>query len=78
MVTKGRMRLMGQPPAMNTAGGLPPALGAPHLYHIGAEGFFLEQGSAIGLTPEQQATLSAIKEKADLAYTATQRKVDDA
>lgn len=74
----GKVRLLGHPPTTNAAGGLPGATGAPHLYHVGAEGFFLEQGTAIGLTADQQAKLSAIKEKADVAYTATQRKLDDA
>ena len=74
----GRKRLLGQPSAMNAAGGLPAARGAPHIYHVGADGFFLEHASAIGLTPEQQSKLSAIKEKAELAYAATQQKIDEA
>ncbi len=71
----GKARLMGQPLASASGGGLPSTPGAPHLYHVGAQSFFLEQASAIGATPEQQAQLSSIKDKAELAYSATQGKI---
>ena len=75
----GMARMLGQPPmtgASNAKGGLPPAMGAPHLYHLGAETFFLDQAGAIGLTGEQQKKLAALKEGAALAYATTQRKID--
>ena len=78
VTTPGRTALLGQPPASNAPGALPPAPGAPHLYHLGAEGFFLEQGRAIGLTDEQRRRLTAIKEKAERAYSETQRKIEEA
>jgi hypothetical protein len=76
----GMARLLGQPPAMGpgAGGGLPAAMGAPHLYHLGAETFFIDQAAAVGATPDQQSKLTAIKEKALLAYTTAQRKVDQA
>ena len=71
----GKARVMGQPLASTSGGGLPSTPGAPHLYHVGAQSFFLEQASAIGVTPEQQTKLSSIKDKAELAYSATQGKI---
>lgn len=74
----GNIALMGHPAPMNATEQLPSAEGAPHLYHIGAEGFFLAQGSAVGLTPEQQGKLATIKEKTERAHAATQRKIVEA
>ena len=75
----GMARLFGQPPmpsGASAAGGLPQAIGAPHIYHLGANTFFLDQASAIGLTTEQQKKLTALKESAATAYATTQRKID--
>jgi hypothetical protein len=77
----GMARLLGRPPAMNAPpaiGALPTAMGAPHIYHLGADGFFADQSPAIGFTPEQQTKLAAIKEKATSAYATVQRKIDQA
>ena len=75
----GMARMLGQPPmpgGSSAGGGLPPAMGAPHLYHLGADTFFLDQATAIGLTSEQQKTLTALKENAATSYATTQRKID--
>ncbi len=74
----GRTRLLGQAPEVGAAGELPPAAGAPHLYHLGAENFFIERAVALGFTTQQEAQLSAIKEKAERTYGATQQEIDQA
>jgi hypothetical protein len=77
----GMSRMLGQPPMMGAPApksDLPAALGAPHIYHIGAETFFVDQASAIGLTSQQQSKLAALKESATLSYATTQRKIDQA
>ena len=60
----------------SVAESLPPAPGAPHIYHLGRDSFFLDQASAIGLTREQQQRLAALKEGAAIAYENTQRRID--
>ncbi len=75
----GMARLLGRPPMAGdstSSGMLPTAIGAPHLYHLGADTFFLDQASAVGLTSEQQKKLTALKEDASAAYATTQRKID--
>ena len=74
----GMARMLGQPPSASAsmAAGLPAAIGAPHIYHLGADNFFLDQVSAIGLTTEQQKKLSSLKESGAVAYATTQRKID--
>ena len=75
----GMARMLGQPPmagGSGASGGLPAAMGAPHIYHLGADTFFLDQASAIGLTSEQQKRLTALKENASIAYVTTQRKIE--
>jgi hypothetical protein len=74
----GMARMLGQPPnaGASTAAGLPSAIGAPHIYHLGADTFFLDQASAIGLTPEQQKKLTSLKESGAMAFATTQRKID--
>ena len=42
---------------------LPGFPGAPHIYHIGATGFFLDHGDAIKLTTEQLSSLTQVKRK---------------
>jgi hypothetical protein len=53
------------------------AVAAPHLFHLGAVSFFLDQ-EELSPTPEQRSTLSAIRETAVLGYATTQRKIDQA
>ncbi len=75
----GMARMLGKPPmagASTAAGSLPPAMGAPHIYQLGADTLFLDQASAIGLTREQQKSLTALKERAAVANATTQRKID--
>lgn len=75
----GMARMLGQPPmagGSGPAGGLPPAMGAPHIYHLGADTFFLDQASAIGLTSDQQKKLAGLKDSAALGYATTQRKIE--
>ena len=50
---------------------------APHLFHLGASGFFLDHPE-IALTVEQRSKLSAIRETAGLGYATAQRKIDQA
>ena len=79
MAPPGMARMLGQPPMASgsgASGGLPSATGAPHIYHLGADTFFLDQATAIGLTDEQQKRLTALKEKSAVAYATTQRKID--
>ena len=71
-------RMLGEPldaRGANVAGGLPATLGIPHLYHLAADGFFLAQANAVGLTDEQQKKLTALKQHAAVAFAATQRRV---
>ena len=58
------------------SGALPAATGAPHLYHLGADSFFLDQANTVGLTSEQQRALTALKENAAMAYATTQRRIE--
>jgi hypothetical protein len=77
----GMARMLGQPPMQDStggAGGLPSAIGAPHIYHVGADGFFLDQATAIGLTGEQKSKLALLQKSAALAYATTQRKMEQA
>lgn len=75
----GMARMLGQPPmtsGSSAAGSLPSAMGAPHIYHLGADTFFLDRESAIGLTSEQKKKLTSLKESAAASYATTQRKID--
>lgn len=75
----GMARVLGQPMITGTqsvGGALPAAIGAPHIYHVGADGFFLDQASAIDLTKAQQASLAALKESATNAYATARRKIE--
>ncbi len=79
MAPTGMARMLGQPPMASASGasaGLPSATGAPHIYHLGADTFFLDQAKAVGLTEAQQKRLTALKEKSAVAYATTQRKID--
>ncbi len=75
----GMARMLGRPPmasSANAKGSLPPAIGAPHIYHLGADTFFLDQASAIGLTGDQRIKLTALKEDATASYATVQRRID--
>jgi Spy/CpxP family protein refolding chaperone len=52
--------------------------GAPHLYHIGSNGFFLNHSRHITLTQDQSLTLKHVKEKAMLNRASEQRKINQA
>jgi Spy/CpxP family protein refolding chaperone len=52
--------------------------GAPHLYHIGSNGFFLNHSRHIRLTQDQSLTLKHVKEKAMLNRASEQRKISQA
>jgi Spy/CpxP family protein refolding chaperone len=64
--------------AMGMATSLPGFPGISHLYHIGAEGFFLNHVEHITLSQDQRKKLNRIKEKALLGESSCQRKVEDA
>lgn len=68
---QGQAGLLGRAPAALTA-----APGAPHIYHVAAEDFFLDRADDLGLTSEQRARLTAIRDKAELDLATTQRGVD--
>ena len=72
----GMMGKGGSSMAMPSA--LPGFLGASHLYHIGATGFFLDHPRHIALTTQQQAALNIAKEKALLAKSTADRAVKQA
>ncbi|MBX9678405.1 MAG: periplasmic heavy metal sensor [Gemmataceae bacterium] len=69
------MKNMGK---MQMKSALPSFPGASHLYHIGASDFFLNHPKHIDLTTKQKGALSRLKEKALLAKTSAQRKIDEA
>ena len=72
------VRVLGAAPAlMSGSQPLPHAGAAPHLFHLGAESFFLDH-EELALTIEQRTMLSAIRETAMLGYATTQRKIDQA
>ncbi len=56
---------------------LPGFPGASHLYHIGAEGFFLNHDTHITLTADQREELNRIREKALLGDSSCGRKVEE-
>ncbi|UXI66068.1 periplasmic heavy metal sensor [Tahibacter amnicola] len=57
---------------------LPGFPGEPHLYHLGAEDFFLSRSQRIGLSVEQQVTLAGIRERALLARADAGREIEAA
>jgi Spy/CpxP family protein refolding chaperone len=63
---------------MKMSSSLPGFPGASHLYHIGAEGFFLNHDVHITLTADQRSRLAHIKEKALLGSSSCGRKVEEA
>ena len=52
------------------------AVEAPHLLHVGAKDFFLDQARRINLSPEQKANLSKIKADAASAKATSQKGID--
>ncbi len=56
---------------------LPGFPGAPHLYHIGSTGFFLDHPQHITLSTGQQAALNRIKDKSAVDQTNTDRRLAD-
>jgi Spy/CpxP family protein refolding chaperone len=69
----GRMATMSAPSSAATG-----QAGAPHLYHIGSNGFFLTHSRHIRLTQDQSLTLKQVKEKAMLNRASEQRKISQA
>ena len=64
--------------AMGMATSLPGFPGISHLYHIGAEGLFLNHVEHITLSADQRRKLNKIKEKALLDGSSHERKVEEA
>lgn len=56
---------------------LPGFPGAPHLYHVGSTGFFLDHSQHITLSAGQQSALNRIKEKSSVDQTNTDRRLAD-
>lgn len=56
---------------------LPGIPGVSHLYHIGSMGFFLDQPQ-LGVSPDQQSTLSRIMERALLERDNANRRIEEA
>ena len=70
----GGMKSMGK---MQMKAALPSFPGASHIYHVGATDFFLNHPEHITLTSKQKGDLGRLKEKAVLAKTSAQRKIDE-
>lgn len=64
--------------SMDLGSNLPGFPGASHLYHIGADGFFLNHDAHITLSAGQRKELNRIKEKALLGGSSFARKVEEA
>lgn len=65
--------------AMNGSSSVTPSqVDAPHFYHLGSNGFFLNHWRHISLTPDQILTLKHVKEKAMLNRASVQRGIDQA
>jgi len=78
MMGMGMSRMGGGMSMGGMASALPGFPGASHIYHVGATGFFLDHGSHITLTVEQQKQLAEIKEQSLLNQATLQRRVDQA
>ena len=71
--------MMGMPPApAMSVSALPGFPGASHLYHIGADNFFLNHDQHITLSTEQRAALNQARERALLERTTADRQVAQA
>lgn len=78
MMGMGMSRMGGGMNTGSMTSALPGFPGASHIYHLGATGFFLDHGSHITLTVEQQKQLGEIKEQSLLNQSTLQRKIDQA
>jgi Spy/CpxP family protein refolding chaperone len=76
------MGAMGKSPAagsgMQMQSALPGFPGASHLYHVGATGFFLDYADKLTMSTEQKATLNDLKQRALIAQSASDRKIEEA
>jgi Spy/CpxP family protein refolding chaperone len=77
MGAMGKAKRMGMG-HMGMASSLPGFPGISHLYHIGAEGFFLNHVEHITLSQDQRKKLNRIKEKALLGGSSCERNVEEA
>jgi Spy/CpxP family protein refolding chaperone len=77
MGAMGKAKRMGMS-NMKTATSLPGFPGISHLYHIGAEGFFLNHDEHITLSADQRKKLNQIKQKALLGGSSYERKAEEA
>lgn len=75
MQMMGKMKSMGDMEMPSTLPGFP---GASHIYHIGANSFFLDHAEHITLTTEQQSALNKIKEVAMLKQADFDRQIEAA
>lgn len=77
----GQMMGGAQPPggaaAVRVPDPLPGFTGMPHLYHMGAEDFFLDQATHIQLTADQQGALEGLRQKALLDRAAAERSIGE-
>ncbi len=78
MMSMGASRMGGGMSTGGMASALPGFPGVSHIYHLGATGFFIDHGSHITLTVEQQKQLGEIKEQSLLNQATLQRKIDQA
>jgi Spy/CpxP family protein refolding chaperone len=75
----GMMSNMGNMNSMGPSSNLPGFPGASHIYHIGADGFFVNHHPQhIQLSIEQQTKLNQTKEKALMSSASSEREVDAA
>lgn len=76
MMGMGMSRMGGGMTTGSMTSTLPGFPGASHIYHLGATGFFLDHGSHITLSVDQQKQLGEIKEQSLLNQATLQRKID--
>ena len=75
----GDMMMMGMPPApAMAASALPGFPGASHLYHIGADDFFLNHDQHMTLSTQQRSDLTRAREQALLEKATADRKISEA
>lgn len=77
---KGMDGMMGMPPAaaMANSAALPGFPGASHIYHIGADEFFLNHDQHITLTTQQRTALTMAKEKSLMDKASAERGIAQA
>ena len=75
----GMMNNIGNMNSIGSSSNLPGFPGASHIYHIGADGFFVNHHPQhIKLSIEQQTKLNQTKEKALMSSASSEREVDAA